>query len=97
MKVTRAYLGRVCRITWEDPVSENDRIAVTEAAKGKKALAKWVEYGLIDDITEGVVRFRHSESYDPGEGEVHEALFGWVVEDLITEITPLIPEQLPNG
>lgn len=96
MKAGRHYLGRMCRITWQDPVSENDRVVVSKAMKGNSALAKWIEYGVIDDLTDGVVRFRHSESFDPGDDEVHEALFGWVQEVLITEILILVPE-VPNA
>lgn len=92
MKVSKQFIGKVCRIEWNDPVSENDRVAVKDAPKGKQSLARWVEYGKIDDITDGVVRFRHSESYDPGENEVHEALFGWVQEDLIERLEALAPE-----
>lgn len=93
MKITKNYLGRVCRIVWSDPVSENDRLSVDKAKKGRAALARWVEYGVIDDITDGVVRFRHSESYDPGESEVHEALFGWVQEDLIEAVQIMVEEH----
>jgi len=96
MKVSRHYLGKVCRITWLDPCSENSRLSVLAAPKGEKALAKWVEYGIIDDITDGVVRFRHSESYDPEDTEVNEALFGWVQEDLVKEVVVLVPE-VPNA
>ena len=92
MKVTRNYLNKICRITWLDPVSNNDREPISTAAKGSAALAKWVEYGMIDDLTDGVVRFRHSENYDPGESEVHEALFGWVQEELIVDIEILVQE-----
>lgn len=93
MKVGKHYLHKLCRITWLDPVSENDRLPVAKAPRGSSALAKWVEYGVIDDLTDGVVRFRHSESYDPGDSEVNEALFGWVQEELIASIDIMVPES----
>lgn len=96
MKVLKTYLGKICQITWRDPISENDRMEIDKALKGNAALARWVEYGVVDDITDGVVRFQHSLAYDPGENRPHEALFGWIPEDLIENIVILVPETERN-
>lgn len=96
MKVNKSYLGRMCQITWRDPISENDRMEIDKAPKGNVALAKWVEYGVIDDLTDGVVRFQHSVAFDPSEAKPHEALFGWIPEDLIESIVVLVPETERN-
>ena len=93
MKVLKTYLGKTCQITWRDPISENDRMEIDKAPKGNVALAMWVEYGVIDDLTDGVVRFQHSVAHDPGEAKPHEALFGWIPEDLIENIVVLVPEK----
>jgi len=67
-------------------------VEASKALKGNAALAKWVEYGVIDDITDGVVRFRHGENYDPGEVEINQAMYGWLPEVLILDIKLLVPE-----
>ena len=92
MKVSKAFLGKVCQITWLDPISENERNEIDKAPKGKAALAKWVEYGVIDDLSDGVVRFQHSVAFGPLDHRPDEALFGWIPEDLIETIIILVPE-----
>lgn len=81
MKITKHYIGKEVRITWLDPYSE--RTALHSAKRGKAALAKWTERGVIDDVTEGVVRFIESQAFSPGDSEADEAVMGWVPEDLI--------------
>jgi hypothetical protein len=81
MRVPKHHVGKEVRITWRDPISTVERFELDKAPKGTAALATWVERGVIDDITEGVVRFRMSEAYS--EGVLDEATFGWVPEDLI--------------
>lgn len=92
MKISRNYIGKVVCIVWEDPTGGGERLHIEKAKKGRAALARWHEYGRIDDITEGVVRFRQSEATTAGEAEPDEAIFGWVPEELIKECIPLIME-----
>jgi hypothetical protein len=96
MKVSRNYLNKVAKVTWKDPTSDNERQLIDKAKKGQGALAKWDEYGYIDDISDGVVRMRHSVAYSAGETEPDEAIFGYIVEDLITGIEILVPEKEEN-
>lgn len=84
MKIPKSYIGKEVRLTWRDPIT-SERMDLSKAPKGLAALATWRERGVIDDITEGVVRFVQSEAYSPGKNEPDEAIIGWVVEDLITD------------
>jgi len=81
MKIPKHFIGKEVRITWLDPYSA--RGDLVHAASGKKALAKWIERGVIDDITDGVVRFVESYAYSPGATEPDEGVIGWVPEELI--------------
>jgi hypothetical protein len=57
MRIPRKYLGKVVEITWRDP--KWDRVN-DKAPSGREALATWREYGVLDEIKEGVVRITHS-------------------------------------
>jgi hypothetical protein len=91
MKLPRSVIGKEVKLTWLDPVG-SERVDIEKALKGRAALASWVERGVIDDITEGVVRFRQSEATLAGQDKPDEAIFGWVPEDLITGCTVMVPE-----
>ena len=80
----RKFLGRLVEVVWSDPYE--DRQDIRSAAKGCKALAKWVEWGKIDDVTEDVLRLRHGEGFSPGHGQPNEALYGWIDVRLVTGI-----------
>jgi hypothetical protein len=71
-----------------------ERFELSKAPKGLAALARWVERGVIDDITEGVVRIRMSEGFslnEQGSMVLDEATFGWVPEELIDDCEPMAP------
>lgn len=89
MKITKHFLNKEVRLEWLDPCSE--RVSLAHAKKGKGALARWVERGVIDDITEGVVRLIQSHAYSPGQEEADEGLVGWIPEDLIEDIEVMEP------
>lgn len=97
MKISKAYINKVVKLAWEDPRGGGERCTIKDAPRGKAALAKWTEYGLIDDITDGVLRIRHSEAYSPEEVDPDEAMFTWVVEDLITDIEELHVHKASPG
>lgn len=87
MRVPKHLIGKEVRLTWQDPMSDHDKlINLKDARKGRAALARWRERGVIDDITEGVVRFIQSETYPAGEEHPDEAIIGWIPEELITRI-----------
>ncbi len=68
MRVSKKYIGKVVEVRWRDPV-EIDSSATGETPsidvlpKGKSGLARWVEWGVIDDIREGVVRMKYSQAW----------------------------------
>ena len=80
----RKFMGKLIEVEWLDPCE--DRQDIRYAAKGRKALAKWVEWGLLDDVTENVARLRHGRAYSPGHDKPNEALYGWIDVGLITGI-----------
>ena len=93
MKVGKQYLGKYVEITWKDPGST--RVKADKARRGLAALATWHERGIIDDITEGVVRIAHADAAEPGEPLPDEFEYTWVPEELITNIT--IYEPVKEG
>lgn len=91
MKITKHHIGKEVRITWLDPCSE--RRNLEHAPVGKKALAKWIERGVIDDVTDGVVRFVQSQAFSPGADYPDEGIIGWVPEDLIESCEIMMVNQ----
>lgn len=91
MKVGRAYLGKQVKLTWRDPREAVIHELDHPFARGQGALATQVNYGLIDDITEGVVRIRHNEASHPQDRpNPSEWSVTWVPEELIVAV------ELPN-
>lgn len=88
MKVSKHLIGKEAKIHWVDPVSNHESLINLKepAKKGRAALARWIERGVIDDITEGVVRLIIAETFSAGEEKPDEAIIGWIPEDLITKI-----------
>lgn len=92
MKIGRQYLGKMVEFTWKDP--NNRRVKKALALRGLAALATWKERGVIDDLTDGVVRIAHSEAAGPNRpNEPDEMVYSWVPEGLITEITVYVAEK----
>ena len=94
MKVGRQYLGKVIQLTWRDPGTQ--RVPLHQALKGRDALAMWDEYGLVDDITDGVVRIIHSSGKDPGARDVDEIAYTVVDESLVEKIVVYEPVPEPR-
>jgi len=57
----RPFIGKIVAVRWRDPTE--DRQLIKLAPKGKDGLATWIEWGLVDDVTEDVVRIRHGSKY----------------------------------
>ncbi len=91
MKITKHHIGKEVRITWRDPISSVERVEPEKALRGTAALATWVERGVVDDVTEGVVRFRMSECFE--NGKITEATYGYVPEDLIESCEIMMVNQ----
>ena len=84
MRLPRSVIGQYVELVWRDP-GMLGRILLEKAPKGLDGLATWTERGVIDDITDGIVRLIHSIGIDaPGDPHpdgaegipvyVHEAL-----------------------
>jgi hypothetical protein len=92
VKISQKCIGKVVKIVWWDP-SGPERMPMKDALKGRPALGKWTEYGVIDDITDGVVRLRQSEARD-GRGipnDDDEGSYTWTLEELVESIEILEP------
>ena len=96
MKVARTYVGQEVRLTWADPSFQHWSSAASgPPPKGRAALSKQVERGLIDDVSEGVVRIVHTETTHPGETQPGAWSMTWVPEESVTEIVVLVPQAKP--
>lgn len=84
------YIGDVVKVTWRDPVAPPTRFSIVDAPKGRDAMARWVEYGKVDDVTDGVLRLRYSEGFDPKKSEPDEAFYCFIDCSLIEDICVLI-------
>lgn len=90
MKIPKSYLGKFVEVTWLDPNSW--RGSLEGLVKGKAALATWKEYGLVYDVTEGIVLLAHSLAQSPGSSEADEIVRTAIHEDLIEGVIVFTPE-----
>lgn len=103
MRLSRNLIGKVVEIEWMDPTTCKFKSHTPEdkssLPKGRAALATWTEYGLLDDVTDGVVRLLQSIGTDAvvekERVEDYTALF--VPEALIEKVTVLIPSVEPTA
>ena len=86
MKVGRQYIGKYVEIIWRDPIGGRHEVEASELPRGRTALAVWRERGVIDDVTEGVVRLIQSDNEGSPIGVKKEVEAGWVPEELIDRI-----------
>ena len=101
MKVGKQYIGKVVEVQWADP--NYLRRELHEVKRGRLALATWREYGIVYDVSDGVVMILHSFSYESGRPMLlsdgpETAMKGLdelartaVQEDLIEKITVFEP------
>jgi len=92
MKISRSIIGKYVEMIWRDPMGAvklrsylPDR---SDLPKGTASLASWKERGVVDDLTEGIVRIVHSHGTDPpmrvkGEDSSEDFSLTWVPEALI--------------
>jgi hypothetical protein len=87
MKISRRYLGKVVEIRWKDPNFK--QVDIGQVRKGRAALATLVEYGVVHDITDGVVLIAHSAASGEGDPTVtaDEIARTAIAESLIEKIT----------
>jgi len=102
VKIPRAVIGKFAEVTWRDPgngrVTSHDRKNRSDVARGMEALATWREYGVIDDVTEGVVRIIHSIGEDPPrvDDKSDDFFCTWVPEALVEQIRVFEPVGEPT-
>ena len=89
------FIGKIVAIRWKDP-SELIR-NIDTAPKGRAGLATWVEWGLVDDVTEDVLRFRHGEVISAQQADPDEANFGYIHTVLIDSMVQLRPWKAKKG
>ena len=65
MNVPKRLIGQLVEVHWKDPNSA--RGPIQHAKVGREALATWREFGIIHDITDGVVLIAHSYASSPGD------------------------------
>ena len=91
MKVPRRFVGRMVEVIWQDPGAR--RVPKQSPyTKGRAALATWRDRGILDDLTDGVLRIVHSDGYSPGDVTSDEIFASWVPEDLVETIVVFVPE-----
>lgn len=87
MKVPKSYIGCMVKVWWNDPMTAATSVRVEgPPRRGLAGLALQQENGVIDDITDGVIRICHYSATHPGEDQPDEYRHTWVLEDLITRI-----------
>jgi hypothetical protein len=92
VRVPRSAIGRFVALTWLDPLGFM-RAPIDSAPKGNEGLAKWTEHGVIDDLTDGVVRIIHSRGHAPTDHDRVDEISGSLVpEDRVVDIKYLVPE-----
>ena len=96
MKISRAFLGKFCEVVWRDPCSchvKSHTKDLSDIPKGRIVLATQRERGVIDDVTDGVVRIVHTIGTDsPLVPDPSTDLYvTWVDEALIESITVYAP------
>lgn len=95
MKIHKSYIGKFAEIVWMDPTFQ--RLDTDKVLKGRAALSTWREYGVIKDITDGVVAIVHSAAIVAGNsGEIaDEVAYTAIPEVLIEKLTLFQPETEP--
>lgn len=87
MKLPKSHIGAFAVITWLDPYVGPSRAQDGLPLRGRDALARQVEYGKIDDITDDIVRICHTETTHPNAQKPGEWVHTWVHTELIIDVT----------
>lgn len=92
MNVPRRLLGKVVEVQWMDPAFT--RTEIDSLKLGRGALATWREFGLLYDVTDGIVVVAHSISRKagtPDSAAPDELAFTPIPEGLIEKLTVYEP------
>lgn len=93
MNIPRRLIGRTVEVTWKDPNSWKGPIE--SLTRGRAALATWKEYGVLYDVTDGVVLIAHSLAHSPGVAVADEIVRTAIDEALIESLVIYAPEPQP--
>jgi hypothetical protein len=97
VRIPRGYIGKVVEVAWIDPTSSLHREDFSDVKRGRAGLATWREFGMVFDVTDGVLILAHSLGTAPGETTPDEGMLTRIVEDLITDLKVLAPEAPSTG
>jgi len=91
MKITKSLLGKYVEVVWRDPKFLKLTCRLSDVPKGIAALAYYKERGVIDDITDDVVRIQHSACADGDTTQPDDFCYTWTHAALIERITIMEP------
>lgn len=104
MKLPRSVIGKRATVIWRDPcnasVKSHDLAGHSDVPRGTQILATQEEECVIEDITDGVVRLRHTLGRDSVlvPDPSHDVTCTWVQEAVIESIVVYEPSRtLPMG
>ena len=95
MRLTRQLLNKQVRVTWKDP--KEARVGSRyedhhDIPRGRASLATWVEWGLVEDITDGVLHLRQGRAIDPplDQDRTYTVVLSVIPEELIEKVVMLV-------
>jgi hypothetical protein len=97
MRNPKTLIGKYVEVVWRDPCRASWRSLLPNKAdvpRGEHALPLWRERGVVDDVTDNVLRIVHSECTESGAGQdtMPEYIFTLVPADRIEAITVLVAQ-----
>ena len=97
MKLTKALVGKQVRVRWRDQRSMKvvsghpDR---HDIARGRKTLATWEEWGVVDSVEEGVLHLLQGVASDPPhETDRQDELTYSVIPEESIESLPVLEDR----
>jgi len=88
VRISKSLIGKVVEVRWIDPREQHHDTDRPPFA-GKEALAKWIEWGVVHDITDGVLRLMYSTTWVPEDHKPDGFHFTWIPASLIVDIRVL--------
>ena len=94
IKISKSLIGKSCRIRWRDPYrfSTDNEIEFRTQLEGWNSMPVWTEYGVIDNITDDVVRVIISQA-ENSKREWH----GFVVPAVLIEDITILEQKNGEG
>mgnify|MGYP001576008261 FL=1 len=96
MKIGRQLIGKTVAVTYVDP--NYGKIELAKLKRGRAALATWTEYGVVHDVSEGVLILIHSiGKLCPDDATADEVCCTAIPEDIVETMVVLSPETDTKG